>query len=127
VVDASLQEYVKELKERHPELPAEEEEGAREAARGELLSRYRLDILLEAVGRQEKIEVSDEEVDREIEAYASAESKNAAQVRARLKRQGGLDRLRNDLFRRRVVDRLVEKAKVTVTQGGRTHGESEGT
>jgi trigger factor len=125
VVDGALQEYVEDLKKRHPDLPPQEEDGAREAARRELLSRYRLDILLEAVGRQEKIEVTDEELEGEIAAYASAESKNAAQVRARLKRDGGLDRLRNDIFRRRVVDRLVEKANVTVIQAGRTPG-SEG-
>jgi hypothetical protein len=44
-------------------------------------------------------------------------------VKAQLKKDGNLDRLRNDLYRRRVIDRLVEKADIE--NAGKTETETE--
>ena len=73
---------------------------------------YRVDILIDAVGRAEGIEVTDEEFENEIASFAEQDKKSPAQVKAQLKKEGNLDRLRNDLYRRGVIDRLVEKADI---------------
>jgi trigger factor len=125
VVEATLERIGEEARKERPNLPPDEEMRIREELRPGVERRYRADILIEAVGRQEKIEVSDEDLDGEIESFAAAENRPAAQVKADLKREGNLERLRHDLFRRRVIDRLVDKANVTVTKASRRHVEVE--
>jgi trigger factor len=69
-------------------------------------------MLLERVAEAEKIEVSDEEVEAEIQAMAEGSRQSVEQVRAALTKQGGersiADRLRN----RKALDLLVQNAKV---------------
>ena len=49
-------------------------------------------LLLERIADLEKIEVSDEEVNREIDSLAKQSKQTSEAVRARLTRSGGLDR-----------------------------------
>jgi trigger factor len=69
-------------------------------------------MLLERVAEAEKIEVSDEEVEAEIQSMAEGSRQSVEQVRAALTKQGGersiADRLRN----RKALDFLVQNAKV---------------
>jgi len=69
-------------------------------------------MLLERVAEAEKIEVSDEEVEAEIQAMAEGSRQSVEQVRAALTKQGGersiADRLRN----RKALDFLVQNANV---------------
>jgi trigger factor len=51
-------------------------------------------LLLERIADLEKIEVSDEEVNREVEALAQQSKQTSEAVRARLTQDGGLDRIR---------------------------------
>jgi trigger factor len=51
-------------------------------------------LLLERVADLEKIQVSDEEVNRELEALAKQSKQTSEAVRARLTEDGGLDRIR---------------------------------
>ncbi len=51
-------------------------------------------LLLERIADLEKIEVSDEEVNRELEALARQSKQTSEAVRARLTEDGGLDRIR---------------------------------
>jgi len=90
------------------------------ALRRELEARYRPDverslrreILLEAVARQEKLEVSEEEVSQEIDRMAQAESRQAARVRARYQSEGRRRALRESLLERKALDWLVNAAEV---------------
>jgi trigger factor len=70
-------------------------------------------MLLEQVAEQEEIEVSDEEINAEIEALAEASRQTPDAVRDALTKQGGdrsiADRLRN----RKALDLLVENARIT--------------
>jgi len=68
------------------------------------------------VGSKEGILVTEEDLDREIASFAESEQKQPAQVKAEIKKNEGLDRLRDELFRRRVIDKLVELAEVTVVK-----------
>jgi trigger factor len=51
-------------------------------------------VLLERVAEEENIQVSDEELDREVESLAQQTQQTVEAVRARLTRDGGLDRIR---------------------------------
>lgn len=93
---------------------------ADEALRRELESRYRpgvqrslrREILLGAVARQEGLEVSDEEVSREIDRMAQAEPRQAARIRARYQSEERRRGLREALLERKALDWLIEKADV---------------
>lgn len=88
--------------------------------RTELETRYRpgvqrslrREILLGAVARQEGLQVSDEEVAREIDRMARAESRQAARIRARYQSEERRRGLREALLERKALDWLVEKADV---------------
>jgi trigger factor len=70
-------------------------------------------MLLERVAEAEKIEVSDEEVEAEIQSIAEGSRQTVEQVRAALTKQGGersiADRLRN----RKALDLIVQHANVS--------------
>jgi trigger factor len=73
----------------------------------------RSSLLLDRIADEEKIEISDDEVNAEIKAYAAATRQTEEQVRSALTKQGGersiADRLRN----RKALESLVENARVT--------------
>jgi trigger factor len=132
LIDTTLDRILEDAKSDGKELPPDEASRLREHYRGEVERSYRTDILIETVGRKEQIEVTDEDLDKEIESFAEQEEKKPAQVKARLKKEGNLGRLQNDLFRRQVLDRLIEKADVTGNDAGQAEasqadeGQTEG-
>jgi trigger factor len=112
IVDSTLDRMIEDAKEKGQTITPDEEEKVREQYRPGVEQNYRADILIDAVGKAENIEVTDEELDNEIASFAEQESKPPAQVKAQLKKEGNFDRLRNDLHRRQVIDKLVEKADI---------------
>jgi trigger factor len=88
-------------------------EGARSSLREQATEDVRGSLLLERVADEEKIEVTPQEIDDEINAIADASHQTPAQVRAVLTKQNGersiADRLRNG----KALDLIV--AHVTVT------------
>ena len=87
-------------------------EAMREMVRDRAGDDVRGSMLLERVAEAENIEVSDEEVEAEIQSMAEGSRQSVEQVRAALTKQGGersiADRLRN----RKALDLLVQNAKV---------------
>lgn len=87
-------------------------EAMREMVRDRAGDDVRGSMLLERVAEAENIEVSDEEVEAEIQSMAEGSRQSVEQVRAALTKQGGersiADRLRN----RKALDFLVQNAKV---------------
>jgi trigger factor len=67
-------------------------------------------LLLERVAELEKIEVSDEEVNRELEALARQSKQTSEAVRARLTEDGGLDRIRNRIRSEKTLDFLYHQS-----------------
>ena len=67
-------------------------------------------LLLERVAELEKIEVGDEEVDREVEALAKQTKQTPEAVRARLTQDGGLDRIRNRIRSEKTLDFLYHQS-----------------
>jgi trigger factor len=80
--------------------------GQREAA----LREVKGSLILEQIADEEKIEVSDEEFDREIEALATQSKQTVEQVRARLTQDGGLDRIRHRLRNEKTLDSLYRRS-----------------
>jgi len=116
VVDSTLDRIMERARKDNPNMPPDEESRVREQYRAAVERQYRTDILMEGVGRKEGIEVTEEDLDKELAAYAEREGQPVEKVKARIRKEGDLERLRDDLFRRRVLDTLTEKADVTVAR-----------
>ena len=67
-------------------------------------------LLLERVADEEKIEVGDEEINREIEALARQTNQTPDAIRARLTRDGALDRIRNRIRNEKALDFLYRQS-----------------
>jgi trigger factor len=67
-------------------------------------------LLLERVADEEKIEVNEEEVNREIGALAVQAKQTPEAVRARLTEDGGLDRIRNRIRSEKTLDFLYHQS-----------------
>jgi trigger factor len=91
-----------------------------DALRGDLEQRYRpgverslkREILLDAVARQEKLEVSDDEVAQEIDRQAQAEPRQAARVRARYQSSERREALTESLKERKAMAWLIAAADI---------------
>jgi trigger factor len=70
-------------------------------------------LLLEAIGEKEKIEVSDAELTQHVETAARGRGVPPARLRAEWERDGKLDSAKWSLRQDKVLDFLVEKAQVT--------------
>lgn len=69
-------------------------------------------ILLERIGDEEAIEVSDEEVEAEIHRAATASRKSVEEVRDALTKQGGVRSIADRLRNRKALDVLVANAQI---------------
>jgi trigger factor len=67
-------------------------------------------LLLDKIAEAEHIEVSEEEINREIEAIARQAKQPPESVRARLTRDGALDRIRNRLRSEKTLDFLYNQS-----------------
>jgi trigger factor len=67
-------------------------------------------LLLEKVADLENLQVSDEEVDGEVESLARQTKQTAEAVRARLTPDGGLDRIRNRIRNEKTLDYLYHQS-----------------
>jgi trigger factor len=87
-------------------------EAMRDVVRERAGDDVRSSMLLERIAEAEKIEVTDEEVEAEIQSMADGSRQSVEQVRAALTKQGGersiADRLRN----RKALDFIVQNANV---------------
>ncbi|HEY6301598.1 MAG TPA: trigger factor [Terriglobales bacterium] len=67
-------------------------------------------LLLERVAEEENIQVSDEEFDRELETLAKQSKQTSEAVRARLTRDGGLDRIRTRIRNEKTLEFLYRQS-----------------
>jgi trigger factor len=88
-------------------------EGAREELKVQAEEDVRASMLLEQIAEEEKIEVSDEEVEAEIESIATASRQSKEQVRAALTKDGGERSIAHRLRNRKALDLLIANARVT--------------
>ena len=67
-------------------------------------------LLLEKVADEEKIEVSDEELNQEIESLAKQSKQTTEAIRARLTRDGALDRIRTRIRNEKTLNFLYHQS-----------------
>jgi len=67
-------------------------------------------LLLEKIAEEEKIEVSDAEIDREVVALAEQSKQTPDAIRSRLTRDGALDRIRNRIRNEKTLDFLYHQS-----------------
>ena len=80
--------------------------GQREAAAREV----KASLILEQIADGEKIEVSDEEFERELSALAAQSRQNVEEVRKRLTPDGGLDRIRHRIRNEKTLEFLYRNS-----------------
>jgi trigger factor len=85
-------------------------ERLRVGQREQALSDVKAQLLLEKVAEEEKIEVSDEEIDKEVEALALQAKQPVEAVRTRLTQDGALDRIRIRLRNEKTLDFLYNQS-----------------
>ena len=82
----------------------------RAGQRDQAIQDLKASLLLERVADEESIQVSDEEMDREVESLARQTKQTVEAVRARLTKDGGLDRIRNRIRNEKTIDLLYRQS-----------------
>ena len=67
-------------------------------------------LILDSIAEAEKIEVAEDEVNKEIEALANQSKQTPEAIRARLTRDGALDRIRNRIRNEKTLDFLYRQS-----------------
>jgi trigger factor len=88
------------------------EDVVRTNARTDAERRVKSSLILEQIAKQEKIRVTNEDVDRELEGLARVRGSSARATLDDLRSSGNIDRFLNAIRRNKTLGFLVEKAKV---------------
>ncbi|HEV3482491.1 MAG TPA: trigger factor [Candidatus Acidoferrales bacterium] len=92
----------------------------RRQQRERAIADVKAELLLDRIASAENIDVSDEEVEKEITALAERSGESATALRARLTKQGALDRMKSKLRSDKTVDSLYRTARIEkISKGGR--------
>lgn len=73
--------------------------------------RVRNNLVLEQIAKEENIEVTEEDINKELETMAEAYKRSADEIRNILAANGTLGSLREEISLRKTVDLLVENSK----------------
>lgn len=117
-VDRMLEEFGQRLQaqglnlEMYYQFSGQDENGMREQFKVDAEKRVRINLTLEAIAEVENLEVSDEDVNAELEKMAELYQRSVEELKQILAMQGGIDALKGDLKVRKAVDFLVENSKV---------------
>jgi len=82
----------------------------RAGQRAGALREVKASLVLEQIADQEKIEVSDEELDQELAALAMQAKQPVEQIRERLTQDGGLDRIRHRIRNEKTLNHLYRRS-----------------
>jgi trigger factor len=107
-------------------------DGLRESQRERAEREVRGFFILDRIAVKEGIEVTDEELDREIERRAEGTRESAAVLKARLTKEGSLDSIKEQIRNRKALDLVISSADIRIEevaglgeQKAATGGESE--
>jgi trigger factor len=82
----------------------------RAGQRDQAVQEVKASLLLDKIADLEEIKVGDEEIDHEIEALATQTKQTSEAVRARLTRDGALDRIRNRIRNEKTLNLLYHQS-----------------
>jgi trigger factor len=111
-VGKSLQNYARFLASQGVDLEKAEIDWQkmREEFLPEAVKRVKRGLILEAIAKQEKIAVSDVEVDAEIRKAANEAERDFAEVKHRMKHDGGYESLRTSLAQEKALEYVLANA-----------------
>ena len=113
-IDALLREFLMELGARGLQLSGPEHETeAREKLRPRAEREVRRDLLLDVVGRQLDVRVTDEELAEQIGNIVASGGKHADRLREHYAHDHARDAVRTEMTRGRTLEQLVARADVT--------------
>jgi trigger factor len=85
-------------------------ERLRSGQRDSAIKEVKVSLILDRIAELEKIDATEEEVDKEVEALAKQSKMDVDDVRARLTRNGALDRIRNRIRNEKTLDFLYRRS-----------------
>jgi trigger factor len=113
-VNRMLQEFEQRLQmqgmnlELYFQFSGQDENALREQMKEEAVNRVRVNLTLEAIAKLENLEVTDEDVNAELENMAGMYNMTVDSIKQAL---GGLEGIKGDLQLKKAVDFLVENKK----------------
>jgi trigger factor len=116
-IDRRLEEFVRRLMEQgiDPMKAEVDWQEFRTRQREPATETVRSTLVIDEIARREAIEATDTDVAQEIEKFAERAGRTAQAVRARLEKEGALDRIRAGVRREKTVAWLVEHANVAAS------------
>ncbi len=84
------------------------------------------ELIVDRVATAENIEANDEELDHELEHAASHSGESAQAIRARLTKQGTLDRMKAKLRSDKTLDWLAQNSRITTVPAEQTRPDGSG-
>ncbi len=91
----------------------QDEAALREQMREEASKRVRQNLVLEAIAKAEGIEVSDEDLQKQLDEMAAMYRRSADELRQIFEANGSMDNITFDILSRKTVEFLVENSKQT--------------
>ena len=110
----TLEQFLRASEMTTEQLYAQQAAAAREAIKSE--------IVIDAIAKQEQIEVSDEELQTDIERIAEDRELKDVDVRRELEEHDQIDRLRGRLRMSKTLDFIVERAQIEEVEMPRAEG-----
>lgn len=90
----------------------------RRQQRDRAIADVKAELILDRIATAEKIDITDEGIDQEIAALAERSGESATALRARLTKQGALDRMKSKLRSDRTIEWLYRTARIEKTAKG---------
>ena len=84
----------------------------RKRQRDAAVNDVKAELLLDRIASAEKIEVTDEELEKEIAAMAEHSGESATALRARLTKQGALDSMKSKLRSNKTIEWLYSNSRI---------------
>jgi len=117
-VDRMLQEFEQQLSyqgmnlDLYYQFAGTSEDGLKEQFKKDATTRVKTNLVLEAVAKAENIEITEEDIEEEIQRLAEAYKREADEIKSLFaSREDGLDGLKSDIQIRKTIDFLVEQSK----------------
>jgi trigger factor len=94
--------------------------GLRRQQRERAVEDVKAEMLLDRIATAENIDISEEELDHELGHLAEHSGESAAAIRARLTKQGTLDRMKSKLRSDKTLDWLYQNSRVRAVAAGKS-------
>jgi trigger factor len=114
-IDRRLEDFVRRLVEQgiDPMQVGVDWQQFRERQREPATQTVKSTLVVDEIARREGIQATDEDLAAEIEKFGDRSGRTPAAIRARLEKEGALDRLRAGIVREKTVSWLIEHAAVS--------------